>query len=133
MDSILCNIRRDTVVQVTKPPQSLWRFHWHELFPVARGGEGSEAKAFYLPAVEPGLARRALCSRLREALVELQPRVGSSVVVEGYVVQLLEDGADFLPPTLDDDLDAFIASIVPKSGRGPQPSMNAPPLSLSAV
>ncbi|HEU4464390.1 MAG TPA: hypothetical protein VFS53_05030 [Gemmatimonadota bacterium] len=132
MNSILCNIRRNAVVQVTKPPQSSWRFHWHELFPVGRVGNGSEAKAVYLPAVEPGLARRALCSRLREALVELQPRPGSSVVVEGYVVQLLEDGGDFLPPTLDDDLDAMIASIVPGSRRGPQPSMNTPPLSLSA-
>ena len=132
MNSTLCHIRRNAVVQVTKPPQSSWRFHWHELFPIARAGKGRDAKAFYLPAVEPGLARGALCSRLREALVELQPRVGSSVVVEGYVVQLLEDGGDFLPPTLDDDLDAFIASIVSGPRRGPQPSMNAPPLSLSA-
>ncbi len=120
------------MVQVTKPPQSSWRFHWHELFPIARTREGSDAKAFYLPAVEPGLARLALCARLREALVELQPRVGSSVVVEGYVVQVLEDGGDFLPPSLDDDLDAFIASLAPRGRRGPQPSMTAPPLSLSA-
>ncbi len=130
MHSTLCHIRRKTVVQVTKPPQSSWRFHWHELFPIARAGEGSDAKAFYLPAVEPGLGRRALCSRLREALVDLQPRVGSSVVVEGYVVQVLEDGGDFLPPAVYIDLDAFIAAIVP--GRGPQPSTSAPPLSLSA-
>jgi hypothetical protein len=54
------------------------------------------------------------------------------VVVEGYVVQMLEDGADFLPPTLDDDLDALIASIVPGSRRGPQPSIGTPPLSMSA-
>jgi hypothetical protein len=132
MDTTLCNIRRNVVVQVTKPPQSSWRFHWHELFPIARTREGSDAEAFYLPAVEPGLARHALCLRLREALVELQPRVGSSVVVEGYVVQVLEDGGDFLPPTLDDDLDAFIVSIVPGARRGPQPSMETPPLSMSA-
>ena len=132
MHSILCNIRRNTVVQVTKPPQSSWRYHWHELFPIAHAGEGSDAKDLYLPAVEPGLARRALCSRLREALVDLQPRVGSSVVVEGYVVQVLDDGADFLPPTLDADLDAFIASIAPGHRRGPQGSTSAPPLSRSA-
>lgn len=132
MDSILCNIRRNAVVEVTKPPQSSWRFHWHELFPIARAGEGDDARAFYLPAVEPGLARRALCSRLREALVDLQPRVGSSVVVEGYVVRVLDDGADFLPPTLDEDLDALVASLTPQSRRGPQPSVEAPPLSLSA-
>lgn len=132
MHSTLCNIRRNTVVQVTKPPQSLWRFHWHELFPIARAGEGSDVKAFYLPAVEPGLGRQALCSRLREALVNLQPRVGSSVVVEGYAVRVLEDGGDFLPPNLDADLDAFIAAIVPGSRRGPQPSSSPRPLSLSA-
>lgn len=132
MNSILCNIRRNAVVEVTKPPQSSWRFHWHELFPIARAGEGKEAKAFYLPAVEPGLARRALCSRLREALVDLQPRVGSSVVVEGYVVRVLDDGADFLPPTMDEDFDALLASLAPESRRGPQPSTGAPPLSLSA-
>ena len=132
MDSTLCSIRRNAVVQVTKPPQSSWRFHWHELFPIARSGEGSNAKAFYLPAVEPGLARRALCSRLRESLVDLQPRVGCSVVVEGYVVQVLEDGDDFLPPTLDADIDAVIATLVPPSRRGAQPSTSAPPLSLSA-
>jgi hypothetical protein len=102
MNSILCNIRRNTVVQVTKPPQS------------------------------SGLARRALCSRLREALIDLQPRVGSSVVVEGYVVQVLDDGADFLPPTLDDDLDAFIASIVPGHKREPEDSTSPAPLQLGA-
>jgi hypothetical protein len=117
MNSILCNIRRNAVVEVTKPPQSSWRFHWHELFPIARAGEGKQAKAFYLPAVEPGLARRALCSRLREALVDLQPRVGSSVVVEGYVVRVLDDGADFLPPTMDEDFDALLASLAPESRR----------------
>jgi hypothetical protein len=132
MAAILCNIRRNAVVQVTKPPQSSWRFHWHELFPIARAGEGSDARAFYLPAVEPGLARRALCSRLREALVDLQPRVGSSVVVEGYLVRVLDDGADFLPPTMDEDLDAFVATLAPRSRSGPQPSVQAPPLSLSA-
>ena len=132
MESTLCNLRRNAVVQVTKPPQSSWRFHWHELFPIARAGEGSDAKAFYLPAVEPGLGRQALCSRLREALVDLQPRVGSSVVVEGYSVRVLEDGGDFLPPGLDADLDAFIAAIVPGSRRGPQPSISPRALSLSA-
>ena len=132
MDSTLCNIRRNTVVEVTKPPQSAWRFHWHELFPIARSGEGNDARAFYLPAVEPGLARRALCSRLREALVDLQPRVGSSVVVEGYLVRVLDDGADFLTPTMEEELDAFVATLTPRSRRGPQPSVEAPPLSLSA-
>ncbi|HET6361160.1 MAG TPA: hypothetical protein VFH11_03795 [Gemmatimonadota bacterium] len=131
MHSILCNIRRNTVVQVTKPPQSSWRYHWHELFPIARARE-DDAKDFYLPAVEPGLARRALCSRLREALVDLQPRVGSSVVVEGYVVQVFEDGGDFLPATLDADLDAIIASIAPEPRHGPRQSTRKPPLSLSA-
>lgn len=132
MNSILCNIRRNTVVQVTKPPQSSWRYHWHELFPIAHAGEGSEAKHFYLPAVEPGLARRALCAHLRQALVGLQPGPDSSVVVEGYVVQVLEDGADFLPPTLDADLDAFIASIVPERESERRASSGATPLSLSA-
>ena len=120
------------MVQVTKPPQSSWRYHWHELFPIAHAREGSDAKDFYLPAVEPGMARQALCSNLREALVGLQPGPDSSVVVEGYVVQVLEDGADFLPPTLDADLDALIASIVPGYRRGPQASTSAKPLSLSA-
>lgn len=132
MQSTLCTIRRNTVVQVTKPPQSSWRFHWHELFPIARTREGRDAKAFYLPAVEPGLGRQALCSRLREALVDLQPRVGASVVVEGYAVRVLEDGGDFLPPTLDADLDAFIAAIAPEPRRGPQPAADVRPLSLSA-
>jgi hypothetical protein len=132
MHSTLCNIRRNAVVQVTKPPQSSWRFHWHELFPIARVREGRSAKAFYLPAVEPGLARQALCSRLRDALVDLQPRVGSSVVVEGYSVRVLEDAGDFLPPTLDSDLDAFIAALAPEPRRGPQPATETPPLSLSA-
>jgi hypothetical protein len=132
MDAILCNIRRNAVVQVTKPPQSSWRFHWHELFPIARAGEGEDAKRIYLPAVEQGLARRALCSRLREALVDLQPRVGSSVVVEGYVVRVLDDGADFLPPTMEEELDAIVAKLAPRSRRGPQPSPTAPPMSLSA-
>jgi hypothetical protein len=132
MDSTLCNIRRNTVIQVTKPPQSSWRFHWHELFPIARTRQGKDAKAFYLPAVEPGLGRQALCSRLREALVDFQPRVGSSVVVEGYAVRVLEDADDFLPPTLDADLDAFIAAIAPEPRRGPQPATDTRPLSLSA-
>lgn len=132
MHTTLCNIRRNTVVQVTKPPQSSWRYHWHELFPIAHVREGGDTKDFYLPAVEPGLGRRALCSRLREALVDLQPRLGASVVVEGYVVRVLEDGADFLPPTLDADLDAFIASIAPAGRHGPQGSTSSAPLSLSA-
>lgn len=131
MESILCSIRRNAVIQVTKPPQSSWKFHWHELFPIARS-RGNGEQAFYLPAVEAGLARRALCSRLREALKDLQPRTGSAVVVEGYVVQVFEDESDFLPPTMEADLDAFIASVVPPSRHGPQPSIPAPELSLSA-
>jgi hypothetical protein len=131
MESILCSIRRNAVVRVTKPPQSSWRFHWHELFPIART-RGVGGKAFYLPAIESGLARQSLCSRLREALADLQPRVGSAVVVEGYVVQVFEDASDFLPPTMEADLDAFIASIVPPSRRGPHASIPAQELSLSA-
>jgi hypothetical protein len=119
------------VVRVTKPPQSSWTFHWHELFPIART-RGNGGKAFYLPAVEAGLARRSLCARLREALADLQPRVGSAVVVEGYVVQVFEEASDFLSPAMEADLDAFIASIVPPSRQGPQPSIPAQELSLSA-
>jgi hypothetical protein len=132
MNAIPCNIRRHAVVHVTKPPQSSWRYHWHELFPLARVGEGSDAQAFYLPPVEPGLARQALCERLREALADLQPRPGSCVVVEGYAVRVLEDGADFLPPNLDADFDAFVAGIVPGPRRGPQPSPRESPVSLIA-
>lgn len=132
MDATLCNIRRNAVLHVTKPPQSSWRYHWHEIFPIARVGRGDETKAFYLPPVEPGLARRALSERLREALVDLQPRAGSCVVVEGYAVRVLEDGDDFLPQTLDADLDAFVEGIAALPRRGPRSATKESVLSLSA-
>ena len=111
MHATLCAIRKGTIVQVTRPPLGLWRFHWHELLPIARVVDANGSMAFYLPEVEPGNGRRALCSRLREALDDMSPLNGTRVVVDDCMVEIMEGRTGLLPDFVEADLDAFIVSL----------------------
>lgn len=112
MYATLCPVQRSTIVQVTRPPLSLWRYHWHELFPLARAEDGNGRAPLFMSEVETGEGRRALCSRLRELLADLPPPNGSPVVVDGYLVQVLEDSAGLLPD-VDTHLDALLEKLSP--------------------
>lgn len=86
-------LRRTTIIQVSRPPSSLWRFHWHELFPI-RASDGDDA---YLPAIEPGRRREAVRRLLRRSLRAVDLETPRPVVVAGFLVQVLEERVALLP------------------------------------
>jgi hypothetical protein len=113
MSTVLHPLRPVTILQVTKAPHTLFRFHWHELFPIARIENGPGSVTVYLPEVEPGNGRRELVARLRESLAGRTLEETSPVVVDGYLVQVLDDRLGLLPDFDPARLDALVAGLAP--------------------
>ncbi len=117
MNLRLCPIRKTTIVQVTRPPLGLWRFHWHELLPIARARNGNGSVPVYLPEIEPQDGRSELISRLRAALVDRTFETGR-LALDGCTVEVLEgDRTGLLPDFQEADLDELIAGLF-LSGNG---------------
>ncbi len=111
MSASPCAIRRSTIVQVTRPPIGLWRFHWHELFPIARENDGNGKRAIYLPEVEAKDGRRELCSRLQSEFADLPPESEFPIVVEGCMVAVLDgDRTGLLPDFQEAEIDAILST-----------------------
>ena len=112
MSAAPCAVRRFTIVQVTRPPIGLWRFHWHELFPIARENDGNGRRGTFLPEVEAKDGRQALCTRLRSELAELPPATTFPIVVDGCMVDVLDgDRTGLLPDFREADIDAILSTL----------------------
>lgn len=100
-------MRRTTILQVTRPPHHLWRFHWHELIPLARSAQGD----VYIPALEPCGERTRVRDRLRGLLTGVSLVEERPAVVDGYLVQVLEGKVVLLAADVDAELDRLLRSL----------------------
>ena len=104
MDADETAVRRTTILQVTRPPHHLWRFHWHELIPLGRSVRGE----VYLSALEPCGDRARVRDRLRGLLRRVSIVEERLAVVDGYLVQVLEDRVALLSRDVDAELDRLL-------------------------
>lgn len=98
--------RRSAIVQVTRPPIGLWRFHWHELVPYFP--DGSEDRPTYLPELDRAPGRAEVCRELRAALAGRETREIAIFVVGGYLLQVLDDRLGLLPDVARADVDQLL-------------------------
>lgn len=98
--------RRSAIVQVTRPPTDLWRFHWHELVPYFP--DGDEDRPTYLPELDWAPGRAEVCRELRAALTGRVTREIAIFVVGGYLLQVLDDRLGLLPDVARADVDQLL-------------------------